>query len=214
MTYTHFVFDIDGTLIDTEEDMLEALQKTLQEVQGRRIDVGELRPIFGRTGEDALRSLGVQDVERALELWKEYYLADSARVHVFSGIEAVLKALQACSVQLGILSSKTRYEYQTDFIPYGLAGYFEFAILAEDSTRHKPDPEPMKAYLRRSGAQAGEVLYIGDTVYDMQCANGAGVDFGLAVWGSRSVEPIQAAHYFTEPGEILKLAAGSEGAQG
>lgn len=206
MPYTHIVFDIDGTLIDTEGTILRALQKTLETVQGRKYELHDLRCVFGMIAEDALISLGVEHIERAAALWKELYLADSSGVQVFRGIEAVLETLRLRSIRLGILSSKTRHEYGINFVPSGLAGYFGIAILAEDSSRHKPDPEPMMRYLERSGAQAAEVLYIGDTLYDSQCASGAGVDFGLAGWGGRSGAEIRAAHFLSEPEGILELA--------
>jgi len=206
MAYTHFVFDIDGTLIDTERALMRALQRMLEAVQGRKYKLESLRSLFGMTAGATLDSLGVKDVGRAAALWKEQYLADTSGVHIFPGMEAVLQALHLRPVRLGILSSKTRHEYGTDFVPFGLVGYFETAVLVEDSTRHKPDPEPMKVYLRRTGARAAEVLYIGDTLFDSQCASGAGVDFALAGWGSRSGREIGATYYLSEPGEILELA--------
>jgi phosphoglycolate phosphatase-like HAD superfamily hydrolase len=101
-----------------------------------------------------------------------------------------------------------------DFLPFGLGGYFELAILAEDSRKHKPDPEPMLAYLARSGAEAGDVLYIGDSVYDMQCASGAGVDCALALWSRRNRGDIEATYYLQRPEDVLKvLATGAGGKQ-
>ena len=50
--------------------------------------------------------------------------------------------------------------------------------------QEKPEPGPLLKYMERTGAKPSEVLYVGDTVYDMQCARGAGVDFALARWGN------------------------------
>ena len=57
-------------------------------------------------------------------------------------------------------------------------------ICADDTAEHKPEPGPLLKYMERTGAKPSEVLYVGDTVYDMQCARGAGVDFALARWGN------------------------------
>lgn len=211
MRYRDIVFDIDGTLIDTEEPMLRSLQKAVQETDGRTLELDELRFIFGMTAEDALRSLGIKDIPPAFSLWKEHYLQEASGVRVFLGVETVLGELRARSVRLGVLSSKTRREYQNDFLTFGLGGYFDLAILAEDSLRHKPDPEPMLAYLARSGAEASEVLYIGDSVYDMQCARGAGVDCALALWGSSDPEGIDATYYLERPEDVLKVLVADEG---
>ena len=57
-------------------------------------------------------------------------------------------------------------------------------ICADDTAEHKPKPGPLLKYMEYTGARPSEVLYVGDTVYDMQCARGAGVDFALARWGN------------------------------
>ena len=63
----------------------------------------------------------------------------------------------------------------------------------------------MLAYLNKEGVKSCEVLYIGDTLYDRDCAVNAGVDFGLAMWGCHSVEQIDATYYFETPSEVLQV---------
>jgi len=54
--------------------------------------------------------------------------------------------------------------------------------------------------------QSEEALYIGDSIYDYECAKGASVDFGVALWGAKSAEDFkEAAHLFEKPKNILKL---------
>ena len=129
-------------------------------------------------------------------------------MQVFPGVPAMLEGLRLRSVHVGILSSKTRSEYRTDFLPYGLGEYFGTVILAEDSARHKPDPAPMQSYLRRSGADPRQVVYVGDTVYDMQCARGAGVDCALALWGCANPQGVEASYHLEKPGDVLRLLTG------
>jgi phosphoglycolate phosphatase-like HAD superfamily hydrolase len=87
MQYTNIVFDIDGTLIDTQEAMLRSLQRTVQEADGRTLEVDDLRFIFGMTAEDALRSLGIKDV--ACVFLMERTLSAKAKGAGIPGIEAV-----------------------------------------------------------------------------------------------------------------------------
>ena len=210
MTYTHIVFDIDGTLLDTEETIMRALQKTLQAMVGKRWEMEDLRPTFGRTAADVLKEFGVEDVEAGFKMWKENYLEDTSEVQIFPGVKAALDELRARKVRLGILSSKKKQEYETDFLPYGLGDYFGTVILAEDSSKHKPDPGPMLAYLEHAGAHPGVVLYIGDTLYDMQCADGAGVEHALALWGNPHPDGIAATYRLTQPREIVRLLEGGD----
>ncbi|MEG0114831.1 MAG: HAD hydrolase-like protein, partial [Hydrogenoanaerobacterium sp.] len=75
----------------------------------------------------------------------------------------------------------------------------------DDTTEHKPKPEPMLLYLSRTGVRADEVLYIGDTVYDYQCATGAGVPFALAGWGALNADEVPPCYAPKTPGEVLLL---------
>ncbi|WP_313182898.1 HAD hydrolase-like protein [Lacrimispora sp.] len=69
---------------------------------------------------------------------------------------------------------------------------------------HKPDPDPLFKYMEVSNASNNELIYIGDSVYDWECAKSAKVDFALAGWGSLSRE-IQADYYLEKPDDLLSI---------
>src|SRR5690606_14155979 len=94
-------------------------------------------------------------------------------------------------------------ELSYDITPSGLLPLFETTICYEDTDEHKPHPEPLLLFLKRSGLAAGDVLFIGDTVYDMQCAEAAGVDFGLALWGTIEPDKLTGRYRLNHPSEIL-----------
>ena len=204
MKYKHIVFDIDGTLIDTEKAVLKSLQATLKEYQNRVVAIDELRFALGIPGEITLQKLGIPDIKEANATWNKYMSEFAYTIAVFDGIERVLSDLRSSGFELGIISSKTHKEYKADFSPFALEKYFGTVICFEDSVTPKPTAAPMLAYLKQTGANPDEVIYIGDTIYDMQCAKNAGVDFGLALWGCHS-DDIRADCYFKSPTEILDL---------
>lgn len=80
-----------------------------------------------------------------------------------------------------------------------------YAICADDTERHKPHPEPLLKFLEVSGAKAESSIYIGDAIYDYECAREAGVDFGLALWGCRQPDTIPAKYQFEHPRDVLAL---------
>lgn len=65
---------------------------------------------------------------------------------------------------------------------FGIEQYFDTIILADATQKHKPFPDPLLKYIDTAHAEKQDVLYIGDTLYDVQCASSAEVASGLALW--------------------------------
>lgn len=208
MKYRHVVFDIDGTLTDTYRPVMKALSDAVFRITGKRHTMDELRFAFGRPGEEGLRMVGVKDTAAGLRLWNAFLLERYFQeITLFDGVLPMLSALSEAGVSLGVITSKNLEEYQDTFItPYPEAARLLPQVVTVDQTaRGKPFPDPMLAYLKKTGASAREVLFIGDTVYDMSCGLDAGADFGLALWGSQDPETVTDATYrFQTPEELLK----------
>ncbi|HCD44312.1 MAG TPA: phosphoglycolate phosphatase [Lachnoclostridium sp.] len=206
MRYKHIVFDIDGTLIDTEYAVLHSLQETLLAVTGINKEICELTFALGIPGKDALKKLNVPDSSLSFILsdWDNCMCKFSNTVCIFQGIRELLDTLVQFGYELGIVTSKTREEFKQDFEPFDINKYFTTIICADDTVKHKPDPDPLFKYMEVSKAGNNELLYIGDSVYDRKCAKSAKVDFALAGWGSLSRE-IQADYYLEKPDDLLSI---------
>lgn len=204
MAYQHVVFDVDGTLIDTEQPVLTALQMTVRELLHREMPLSELKFSYGIPGHEALVMLGAPDPDAAQDLWNRHLKELFGAVRIFDGVRQTLEALRKRGVRMGIITSKNREEYETDFTPFGLNGYFDISLTADDTRLHKPNPDPLNRYRELTGAAAKETLYVGDSVYDMRCAASAGVDSGLALWGCGGVRHSPATYCFSRPQEILE----------
>lgn len=203
LKYTHVVFDVDGTLVDSRMSALGSLQQVVEEYTGSRPSIEDLYFSTGIPGENALRQLCITD-PAALVRWRELAGKLADQITVFPGIVETLECLQDLGCALGIVSSRERGEYADEVTPLGLDPFFPVRIFVEDTERHKPEPEPMLEYLRRTEAAPGETLYAGDTIYDMQCARAAGVDFALASWGA--AQPVEGApHVLQEPEDLAAL---------
>lgn len=201
MSYTEIVFDVDGTLIDTEYAVLHSLQDTVFRFTGNTPDLDTLTFALGITGKDTLIRLQIEDVDCALTFWEQALNAYKDSVQVFDGIEMLLRDLTAKGFRLGIVTSKTREEYEADFACFDIERYFTTIICADDTARHKPNPDPLVKYMEKSGCCRTDILYIGDSIYDRQCAEAAHCDFALALWGAkRGMDGVRA---FAAPGDIL-----------
>lgn len=201
------IFDIDGTLLDTEYAVLNSLRDTIWELKDENVELSDLTFALGIPGEIALKQLGITDTQNGNIVWNACLTNYSHTIRLFDGVTDTLKKLKDRGYKLGVITSKNRKEYKTDFSPFGLDDYFDTVICAGDSDRPKPFPDPMLKYLELSGTKKDEAIYIGDTAYDMQCASESGVTFGLALWGCHNLNNIRADYYFNRPADILQVLA-------
>ena len=153
MRYRQIVFDVDGTLVDTEQAVLCSLQDTLAQMTGQRAEREELTFALGIPGEDALRRLQVGDIPAALALWDRRMGAYRDTIRVFAGMEELLRDLRAAGYGLGVVTSKTREELAHDLAGFEIVQYFDCVVCADDTARHKPDPEPLLYYLEQTGCR-------------------------------------------------------------
>lgn len=202
MDYKHIVFDVDGTLVDTEDTTIGSLQDALLILTGKKPSREELHFALGITGEDVLRRLGL-DVETGMQVWLAQLTHYEGCNRLYPGIEELLKTLQQQGCRLGVATSRTHLLYDAEIPGLGIAGYFGEVICAEDSQTHKPEAGPLEAYMQRTGAAPEEVLYIGDSVYDMLCARNAGTGFLLAGWGALPELREQTPAWKAEPLQVL-----------
>jgi HAD superfamily hydrolase (TIGR01549 family) len=203
--YECVIFDVDGTLIDTEKASVLSLQKLLRE-EASTIDPGnDLSFIMGLTGVEALKRFGVKNAEAANIRWNRYLKDYYHWVKVFRDIEVLLKKLVSLGIKTGIVTSKTRQELKDDLSPFGLQKYFPFTVCADDTLRHKPDSEPIFKIMDLVNVKPKQMIYIGDTENDLLAAKSAEVDFGLAVWGAEGREFPGAQHRFINPLEVIRV---------
>lgn len=207
-TYKHLVFDIDGTIIDSAKINMLSLQETVKELRGDVMPLEDLYFSFGIPGVRAMEILGFPKPEKAVQVWIRNYSACAERLGMplFPGMREILERLREKGASLGIITSKLREEYDEHFEKQGLLELFPCVVTASDTPKGKPYPDPMLEYLRRTGAAPEEVLYFGDTAYDMDCARSAGVDHALVLWGCLSPEGIEATYRLEKAEEILEFA--------
>ncbi|CEG22799.1 Pyrophosphatase PpaX [Planococcus massiliensis] len=203
--FKYVIFDVDGTILDTERAILKSLDQVLRE-EGHAYPIEELRFALGIPGQETLRKLKVNDMERVHSKWSQAVLEFSHEVEVFEGLREVIQSLPVIPVRTGIVTSKTKQQLADEFEPFGLTSNFEQIVCADDTKNHKPHPDPLLLCLAKLNAPPNEAIYIGDSVYDMQCAKEAGVKFALALWGAKRRKGFESADYvLAEPKDMLQL---------
>lgn len=205
----NFIFDLDGTLIDTMDMYMIPMQTVLAN-HGINLTHEETNPFFGITAADALSQIGVPEKDRqAIEdEWYQVVYQQHVDIHTFAGVDDTLaKLTQAAGVKLIVATSKVRDEYETEFIPkFEIAKYFSGAVTASDTKLHKPNPDPILAGIKLGNNVPADSVYVGDTINDMTAAHAAGIKFAGAMWGAAMPEKLAEADYqLQHPSDLLKL---------
>ena len=201
--YKAVLYDLDGTLLDTYEMNMIPLQQIIREELGEERTLEQLRPFYSQPGLKTMADLGIRDIDGVYARWVSYVNRYEKGAVPYPGIPEVLQTFQTTGIRQAVVSSKMHAQYRIDMDRWGLAQYIETAVLAEDTLRHKPHPDPILECLRRMDLTPDDVIYIGDAQSDLDAARNAGVDFGFAGWSGGAASP--AGHHFHTPEDLLLL---------
>lgn len=207
----NFIFDIDGTLIDTLDMYMPAMIQTLRN-HGYQVapedEEETMHRLFGITGVDALRIFGVKEDEIApmVKEWFALSYQREDRVKILPGIPEALQMLADQGKNLAVATSKLQSEYDHFKQQFAFAKLFDTVITSDDTKKHKPDPEPILAAVTKMGADPATSVYVGDTINDLKAAKAAGVKFAGALYGSANPDAIKDADFpLTSPADLLKI---------
>ena len=203
--YHDFVFDIDGTLLDTERTGVLSLMQTIRELTGIEMSYEEAYQYFGVPSAGTSAKLGYGDAARFAEVWEEHFQELMGLVRPFPGVVDMLRDLRATGARLGIVTSRSQAEIAYDPHLANLLPLFDVVVSSADSPRHKPFPDPMLAYLEKAGARKETTLYLGDTMHDWRCGHDAGCDFALADWKGRGMQGIPAEYCFADAASLRAI---------
>lgn len=196
------IFDIDGTLVDSNRLHAESWAETLASF-GHAITVDQVQPLIGMGGDKLLPALTGVDIEsdegkkyseHRTELFFRKYLP---QVRAFPGTRALAERLREDGYLLVTASSASEEELEKLLVVAGIKDLLTDTTSSDDAERSKPDPDIVHAAVRRSGLAAGDMIMIGDTPYDVEAATRAGVRI-VAVrsggWDDRSLEGASAVY--------------------
>ncbi|MGG7143065.1 HAD family hydrolase [Clostridium nigeriense] len=202
--YNCIIFDIDGTILNTERMNLVPLQRLIKEELGLEIQYENLLKYKAYAGKRTIEELGFKDVDKSYSKWVEYVNDFEEGAVLYDEISEVIKILDSKGIICAIASSKMKNQYEIDFEPTGLNKYIKCKVLAEDTKKHKPYPDPLLKVAQILNINPVQCMYIGDTIFDFKATKAAGMDFGIALWGADNLDGIEADFEFKRPSDILK----------
>ena len=211
--YDTVIFDLDGTLLDTLEDLMLSVNHALSGRTKVRRSLEEVRGFVGN-GVRRLMELslpGGEDnplFEEAMAAFRVHYAAH-CRDHTrpYAGIMDMLEALKGRGLRLGIVSNKPDAQVK-DMNGEYFGGVFGSAMGERQGMRRKPAPDGLLAAMEELGASREGTLYVGDSEVDIATAKNAGVDCLSVTWGFRDrdiLEKAGASRFIDAPGELPAL---------
>ena len=210
MKYRLAVFDMDGTILDTLEDLTDSMNFTLTHFGYPTRTIDEIRSFVGNglaklmeracpPGTDAAR-LG-----EVLGVFNGHYARHCAdKTGPYPGILSLIRDLRAAGMLTAVVSNKADYGVQELCHRY-FEGLFDAAVGERPGVMRKPAPDMVRAVLARLGVDRAEAVYIGDSDVDVMTAKNSGLDLVAVAWGFRTVDFLKSAGALRIAGDAGEL---------
>jgi pyrophosphatase PpaX len=183
--YDPVLLDLDGTVIDSVALIRESHRHAVRAVLGRELPDEALVANVGRPLIDQMRLFSDERAEDLLAAYRDWNHAHTAELlRPYAEIADVLGQLRADGRRLGIVTSKSHpvVELAWAVLPE-LRELFDAVVAAEDTERHKPEPDPVLHALELLGASPAGACYVGDSPFDLGAGRAAGVATIAVTWG-------------------------------
>ena len=194
MRYQGVLWDMDGTVLDTLEDLWAAVNVSLRRFSLPEASLEAVRAGLGNGAAHLISCVAPEEKrEQVLAFYKPWYDAHcNLKTRPYPGILPLMGALRAGGVRQAIISNKPDPAVQELAKSY-FPGLLETAVGESETVRRKPNPDAVLAAVRQMGLTVADCVYIGDTEVDLATAKNAGMACIAVSWGFRSREQLIAS---------------------
>ncbi len=174
-----FLFDMDGTLVDTFSLIHKSFNTALKANGKRQLTEDEFnKKLFGKPVDSTLERLvgpiTRSENARIMGAFEREWLDNLGQVKVFKNVPLTLGRLKRAGCKLGVVSTSPRDVIKKTLEHTGIRGFFDVLIGEEDAVNKKPHHEPVTNALKALGTRPDEAVFVGDTIYDIQAGKSAG----------------------------------------
>ncbi len=195
MKYKLAIFDLDGTLLNTLDDLRISVNHSLSMFGYMERTESDIKSFVGNGVHKLIeRSLpdgtGEKDAEKVFEEFRKYYSAHcSDYTKPYDGIKELLNELLSCGMIIAVVSNKSDAEVKKLTRKY-FGECVDAAIGEREGIRRKPCPDSVNELLMMLGTEHSEAIYIGDSEVDIETARNAEIDMIAVSWGFRSEQTL------------------------
>ena len=196
--YDTVIFDLDGTLLDTLEDLCDSTNFALRYFGYPQRTLSEIRSFVGN-GIGVLIEKALpegktnMDYEKVLKVFKDHYAINcNNKTHAYDGIYDFLDKLKLSGYKIAVVSNKVDSAVKELCQRY-FKDTFAIALGESENIKKKPAPDSVLSVIRELNSEKSRTVYIGDSEVDIATASNAGIDCISVSWGFRSKETLQEA---------------------
>lgn len=213
---THYkaaIFDLDGTLIDSLQDLWISVNHSLSQMGFPKRSLDEVRQFVGN-GVGKLMQRAVPQgtdnalVEQCLQCFKQHYVKHCCEnTAPYEGVVPMLRVLHQQGILTAIVSNKLQSGVD-ELVDEHFKGVIDVVIGEREGIRRKPAPDMVDLAVQQLQLEKDGCLYIGDSDVDVQTAGNAGLDCVAVLWGFRSRDVLLqagATRFVEHPAELLEF---------
>lgn len=193
--YDSYLFDADGTLFDTVDLICTCFQYVAKKHAGKIMDRSTIINDIGLPLKSQLLAhLGPKlDHDQVLDYLQYQLSIMEDGISLFPHVIETLNILKSAGKKLAIVTSRRRFSLEKILNSTGTARYFDVLVTPEDTTRHKPNPEPALKAMSLLGADKTNTVFTGDTLYDICTGTRAGIDTIFVKWSYAELSSLTVA---------------------
>ena len=206
--WTAALFDFDGTLGDSIDLIISSVRATAAELPGYTFHEAAIRPWIGRPLTAMLLEQGVTDHAEWMTVYRRHYRrAHDEMLRPIEGISGLLERLATAGARIGVVSSKKTDYVELGLNRLGLGSWIDVIVGADNTQRHKPDPEPLLHATRLLDTVPSRCVYVGDAVTDVVAGRAAGMATIAVTWGAATADDLAGAGPSAVVSNVAELTA-------
>lgn len=182
-TINTILFDLDGTLIDTNQLIISSFLHTLEKYYPGKYQREDVLPFIGPSLKTTFEGLDPDLAEEMIQEYRNYNLANhDLLVREFAGVLDTVKILKEKDYKLGIVTTKLHHTVLKGLKLTKLDAFFDVIVALDHVSKEKPDPEPVFKALEQLKSTPGEALMVGDNYHDILAGKNAGTKTAGVAW--------------------------------